>query len=120
MPPYLLRLAYVSEFFLALIAVLTGWSQIGGQSHLDIMPWYDILVLSVSLSLVAVMGTVAAVRHDKAWNFKSITCLIAALLIATGMAAVTYYYHLHEDDDNDDAKTGSQAMLYHRAVGKAV
>jgi 4-hydroxybenzoate polyprenyltransferase len=120
MPPYLLRLAYVSEFFLALIAVLTGWSQIGGQSHLDIMPWYDILVLSVSLSLVAVMGTVAAVRHEKAWNFKSITCLIAALLIATGMAAVTYYYHLHEDDDNDDAKTGSQAMLYHRAVGEAV
>jgi hypothetical protein len=120
MPPYLLRLAYVSEFFLALIAVLTGWSQIGGQSHLDIMPWYDILVLSVSLSLVAVMGTVAAVRHEKAWNFKSITCLIAALLIATGMAAVTYYYHLHEDDDNGDAKTGSQAMLCHRAAGRAV
>src|ERR1035438_9091910 len=120
MPPYLLRLAYVSEFFLALIAVLTGWSQIGGQSHLDIMPWYDILVLSVSLSLVAVMGTIAAVRHDKAWNFKSITCLIAALLIATAMAAVTYYYHLHEDDDNDDAKTGSQAMLCRRATGKAV
>lgn len=120
MPPYLLRLAYVSEFFLAQIAVLLGWSQIGGQSHLDIMPWYDILVLSVSLSLVAVMGTVAAVRHERAWNFKSIMCLIAALLIATAMAAVTYYYHLHEDDDNDDAKTGSQAMLCHRATGKAV
>ncbi len=120
MPPYLLRLAYVSEFFLALIAVLTGWSQIGGQTHLDIMPWYDILVLSVSLSLVAVMGTVAAVKHDKAWNFKSITCLIAAVLIAAAMAAVTYYYHLHEDDDNDDAKTGSQAALCYRAKGRAV
>ena len=120
MPPYLLRLAYVSEFFLALIAVLTGWSQIGGQSHLDIMPWYDILVLSVSLSLVAVMGTVAAVRHDKAWNSKSITCLIAALLIATAMAAVTYYYHLHEDDGNDDANTGTHAALCRRPIGKPV
>jgi MFS-type transporter involved in bile tolerance (Atg22 family) len=120
MPPYLLRLAYVSEFFLVLIAVLTGWSQIGGQTHLDIMPWYDILVLSVSLSLVAVMGTVAAVRHDKAWNFKSITCLIVALLIVTAMGAVTYYYHLHEGDDNDDANTGNQAALCRHFAGKAI
>jgi MFS-type transporter involved in bile tolerance (Atg22 family) len=120
MPPYLLRLAYVSEFFLALIAVLTGWSQIGGQTHLDIMPWYDILILSVSLSLVAVMGTVAAVRHDKAWNFKSITCLIAALLIAAAMGAVTYYYHLHEDDGNDDSNTGTHALLCLPPIGRPV
>lgn len=120
MPPYLLRFAYVCEFFLALIAVLTGWSEIGGQTHLDIMPWYDILVLSVSLALVAVMGTAAAVRQDKAWNSKSITCLIAALLIATAMGAVTYYYHLHEDDDNEDSNSGSQAVLYHRPWRKAV
>jgi len=114
MPPYLLRLAFISEFFLVLIAVLSGWSQIGGQSHLDLMPWYDKLVLGVSLSVVIVLGTVAAVKHDKAWNFKSITCLIAALLIACAMAAVTYYYHLHEDDDEDDAGNGSQAVLSQR------
>ncbi len=100
--------------------MLTGWSQIGGQNHLDIMPWYDILVLSVSLSLVAVMGTAAAVRHEKAWNAKSITCLIAALLIATAMGAVTYYYHLHEDDDDEDSNSGSQAVLCHRPWRKAV
>ena len=117
MPPFLLRLAYISEFFVVLIAVLMGWSQIGGQSHLDLMPWYDKLVLSVSLSLVVVLGTVAAVRQDKAWNFKSVTCLIAALLIACGMAAVTYYYHVHEDDDDDDAGSGSHAWLCHRPSG---
>jgi hypothetical protein len=120
MPPYLLRLAYICEFFLALIAVLMAWSQIGGQSHLDLMPWYDILILSVSLALVAVMGTAAAVGHDKAWNTKSVTCLIAALLIATAMGAVTYYYHLHEDDDNDDTNAGSQAVLCQHIGGKAV
>lgn len=120
MPPYLLRLAYVCEFFLALIAVLTAWSEIGGQGHLDIMPWYDILVLSVSLSLVAVMGTAAAVRQEKALNSKTVTCLVAALLIAGAMGAVTYYYHLHEDDDNDDSNSGSHAVLYHRGPGEAV
>ncbi len=120
MPPYLLRLAYVSEFFLALIAVLTGWSEIGGQGHLDIMPWYDILVLSVSLSLVAVLGTAAAVKHEKAFNSKTVTCLIAALLIAGAMGAVTYYYHLHEDDDNGESSSGSQAMLCHRPPREAV
>lgn len=113
MPPYLLRLAFVSEFFVVLIAVLSGWSEIGGQGHLDLMPWYDKLVLSVSLSLVAVLGTIAAVKHDRAWNFKSVTCLIAALLIVCAMAAVTYYYHLHEDDCDDDAEATSQAVLHH-------
>jgi hypothetical protein len=112
MPPYVLRLAYISEFFVVLIAVLEGWSEIGGQSHLDQMPWYDILVLSVSLALVVVFGTVAAVRHEKAWNFRSIVCLIAGLLIVGGMASVTYYYHLHEDDDDDDPVGGSHALLY--------
>jgi hypothetical protein len=117
MPPFLLRLAYISEFFVVLIAVLMGWSQIGGQGHLDLMPWYAKLVLSVSLSLVVVLGTVAAVRQENAWNFKSVTCLIAALLIACGMAAVTYYYHLHEDDEDDDADGGTHALLYHRPPG---
>jgi hypothetical protein len=114
MPPFVLRLAYISEFFVALIAILIGWSEIGGQSHLDLMPWYDILVLSVSLALVVVFGTVAAVRHEKAWNFRSLTCLVAGLLIVCGMAAVTYYYHLHEDDEDDDPVGGSHALLYHR------
>jgi hypothetical protein len=120
MPPFLLRLAYISEFFVVLIAVLLGWSQIGGQTHLDLMPWYDKLVLSFSLSLVVVLGTIAAVRQEKAWNSKSITCLIAALLIACAMAAVTYYYHLHEDDDDDDADSGTHAVLLHDPPGSSV
>jgi hypothetical protein len=48
MPPALHRLAYVAEFLLALIAIWTLWSQVGGQGHLDLMPWYDKLGLSVA------------------------------------------------------------------------
>ena len=40
MPPNLLRLAYVSEFLLALLAILSLWSEVGGQGPLDLMPWY--------------------------------------------------------------------------------
>jgi peptidoglycan/LPS O-acetylase OafA/YrhL len=117
MPPFVLRLAYIAEFFLVLIAVLLGWSQIGGQGHLDLMPWYDKLVLSFSLALVVVLGTVAAVRQERAWNAKSVTCLIAALLIAAGMAAITYYYHLHEEDDDDDDNRGVHALVVRRQSG---
>jgi hypothetical protein len=102
MPPNLTRLAYVSEFLLALVAVLELWSQVGGQGHLDLMPWYTKLGLTVGLALATVAGTAAAVSHPDPWNAKTIACLILALLIAAGMAAATYYYHLHESDDERD------------------
>jgi cytochrome bd-type quinol oxidase subunit 2 len=99
MPPVLLRLAYVSEFLLALIAALMLWSQVGGQAHLDLMPWYDKLSLSVALAVVTVLGTMAAAAHERAWNARTVAFLLMALLIAGAMAALTYYYHVHEDDD---------------------
>jgi peptidoglycan/LPS O-acetylase OafA/YrhL len=102
MPPNLLRLAYVSEFLVALLAVLELWSQVGGQGHLDLMPWYTKLGLSIGLALTIVAGTAAAVSHPDAWNAKTIACLILALLIAAGMAAATYYAHLHENDEDRD------------------
>jgi hypothetical protein len=102
MPTNLLRLAYVSEFLIALLAVLELWSQVGGQGHLDLMPWYTKLGLSLGMALATVAGTAAAVSHPDAWNAKTIACVILALLIAAGMAAATYYAHLHESDDERD------------------
>ena len=103
MPPLLLRLAYVSEFLLALIAALMLWSQVGGQGHLDLMPWYDKLSLSVALALVTVLGTMSATAQERAWNARTLAFLLMALLIAGAMAALTYYYHLHEEDDEEDS-----------------
>src|SRR5579863_6152453 len=98
MPSNLLRLAYVSEFLIALLAVLELWSQVGGQGHLDLMPWYTKLSLTVGLALVTVAGTAAAVSHTDPWNAKTIACVILGLMIVIGMAVATYYYHLHEND----------------------
>jgi hypothetical protein len=99
MPPYTLRLALMIEFLVALIAIFEVWSMAGGQGHLDLMPWYAKLGFTVGLALVTAMGTSAAVNHERAWNAKTIACLLLALLMIGGMCATTYYWHLHENDD---------------------
>jgi hypothetical protein len=99
MPPFLLRLAYVGEFLLALIAYEMVWSQVGGQGHLDLMPWYTKLGLMLGLALATVLGTAAAVSHNRVLNAKTIGCVVTALLLVAGMAWATYYQHLHENDE---------------------
>ena len=113
MPPYWLRIAYVSEFLLAVLSILELWSQVGGQGHLDLMPWYTKFLFSTGLALVTVAGTASAVGHERAWNAKTIAYLLLALMLAGGMASVTYYYHLHENDDTDnsDQEGVSRSML---------
>jgi cytochrome c biogenesis factor len=106
----MLRLAYVCEFLLALLAISVVWGQVGGQDHLDLMPWYDKFILIFALALVIVLGTVAAVSQERAWNGTAIGCLVIALLIVSAMAAVTYYYHLHEDQDQDTDNTAGVAQ----------
>jgi hypothetical protein len=110
MPPNILRLAFTIEFLVALLAIFETWSMVGGQGHLDLMPWYAKLGFTLGLSLVTVMGTMSAMAHENAWNAKTIACLVLALMIAAGMGATTYYYHLHENDDqppgaDDDSLT---------------
>jgi len=60
----MLRIAYVCEFLLALLAISVVWGQVGGQDHLDLMPWYDKFVPIFGLALVTVVGTVAAVSRS--------------------------------------------------------
>jgi cytochrome c biogenesis factor len=107
----MLRIAYVCEFLLALLAIAVVWGQVGGQDHLDLMPWYDKLVLTFALALVIVLGTVAAVSRERAWNGVSIACLAIAILIACAMGAVTYYYHLHEDDQDGENSNGVALVI---------
>ena len=87
------------EFLVALVAIFEVWSMAGGQGHLDLMPWYAKLGFTLGLALVTAMGTSAAMSHERAWNAKTVTCLLLALLMIGGMAATTYYWHLHENDD---------------------
>jgi hypothetical protein len=99
MSPYILRLALMIEFLVAVVAIFETWSMVGGQSHLDLMPWYAKLGFVLGLALVTVMATMSAMAHERAWNAKTIACFLLALMLAGGMGATTYYYHLHENDD---------------------
>ncbi len=109
------------EFLVAQLAILEVWSQVGGQNHLDLMPWYTKLSLTMGLALVTVAGTVSAVSHERAWNAKTIACLALGLMLAGAMGGVTLYYHLHESDEGEssDAPTsisrwGAPAASPHR------
>ena len=106
MPSHFPRLLYALEFLLAILSVTELWSQIGGQGHLDLIPWYTKLALTLGLTISIVCATVSAVGHERAWNAKTAVCLTLALMFAGGMAAATYYAHIHENyahiHENDD------------------
>ena len=59
-----LRLAYVCEFLLALIAIFTAWSEIGGQSALDLMHWGWKLGFGLALAS-SIVGYTAAIVADE-------------------------------------------------------
>src|SRR5580658_8013297 len=108
----ILRLAYTTQFLIALIAVFFLWSEIGGQGHLDLMPWYLKLGLGTGVAYAAVKATAAAVAQEPAWNKKTRKWFGAmlALLVACGM--VTYYYHLYgEEDDRQNGQGTSIASV---------
>ena len=68
--------------------------------------------LTVGLALVTVAGTVAAVSHERAWNAKTIACLLLALMMAGAMAAATYYFHVHENDDAGDSDDSTVRLVW--------
>src|SRR5271165_125843 len=90
----ILRLAYTSQFLIALIAVFVLWSQVGGQSHLDLMPWYLKLGLGAGTALAAVKATAASVSREHAWNGRTLRWLGIMLTLLVGCGLASYYCHL--------------------------
>jgi len=111
--PQLLRFGYVAEFLLAILVILTMWSEVGGQEHLDLMPWYDKLVPTVLVAFMIVRATRSAVQHERAWNARTVRWVAAATVVIAGMAALTYYYHLQEDTEGDESG-GNVARIFER------
>ena len=109
----ILRLAYATEFLIAVIAVFTLWSEVGGQSHLDLMPWYLKLALGAGAALAAVNATKAAVDGPRGWNAASLKWfgIVLALLIGCGLAS--YYFHVYgeSDEEEQDESITSQAQV---------
>jgi hypothetical protein len=105
-----LRLAYATQFLIALIAVYVLWSQVGGQSHLDLMPWYVKLGLGAGAALAAVKATSAAVSQERTWNGRTLKWFGILLILLLGCGLASYYCHLYLEDNGDDQPGDNTAV----------
>jgi hypothetical protein len=103
----LLRLAYTTQFLIALIAVFVLWSEVGGQSHLDLMPWYLKLGLGAGTAFAGVKATAAAVGRERPWNGQSLKWLGVMIALLVGCGLASYYAHLNEETDEEDQPEAS-------------
>ena len=107
----ILRLAYATQLMIALIAVFALWAQIGGQGHLDLMPWYLKLGLGGGAAIAAVRATMCAVSGASAWNGGTLKWLGIMLALCLGCGLASYYYHLYgESEDEQDEDTTSEMV----------
>ena len=105
----LLRLVYVCEFLLAIVAIFTAWSEIGGQGALDVMFWPWKFGLGAALAVAIVALSAALVTEDAILTIRSARWLAAILVLLAAMGTITYYYSLQEDNgDSDDSSTISR------------
>jgi hypothetical protein len=108
----ILRLAYATQFLIALIAVFILWSQVGGQNHLDLMPWYLKLGLGLGAAFASVKSTAASVSGERPWNGASLKWLGILLALLLGCGLASYYYHLYgESDEQDEGDTQTSAVI---------
>jgi hypothetical protein len=108
MRPTLLRLVYAFEFLIALVAIFTAWSEIGGQAALDLMHWAWKLGLSLALAGAIVAYTAALVSEDSVWTLRSARWLTVIIVVVIAIGGVTYYYLTQEEGtDSDESGTTS-------------
>lgn len=109
--PSWMRLAYAIEFLLALIAVIILWSEVGGQGHMDLLPWYSKLSCVLALAWCCVRFTAGVVEQPQTWNRRSIGWFAGIILVGITMAGITFYYHLHEVPDETDTDDTTSASV---------
>jgi hypothetical protein len=115
MTPKYLRIVFLSEFLVAVIAIFTAWSEIGGQAALDIMPWGWKFGLAVGLAVAVVAYSAALLAGDSIWNARSAKwlALIIVLVLATGV--ITYYYvlQIENTDSGQDQENSAVSLRTH-------
>ena len=109
----ILRLAYSTLFLIALMAVFVLWSQVGGQSHLDLIPWPIKLVLGAAAAYGVTRATAASVSGERAWNGHMVRWLGLTLAALAACGYASYYAHmnLEESDDADQPQDTTVSLL---------
>jgi hypothetical protein len=116
-PMPLLRLAYSTQFLIAVMAIFVIWSQVGGQGHLDLVPWPVKLGLGLAAAYGVVRTTAASVSGDRAWNGHAVRWLGLTLALLAACGYASYYAHLNlEDTDEDDQQQDTTISRLHAGV----
>jgi hypothetical protein len=110
----LIRLAYATQFLIAVMAIFVIWSQVGGQGHLDLVPWPVKLGLGLAAAYSVVRTTAASVSGDRAWNGQAVRWLglTIALLAACGYASYYAHLNLEDTDEEDQQQDTTVSRLY--------
>lgn len=98
----LLRPFLIVEFLIAVQAIFTFWSQVGGQYHLDLMFWPWKFGLSLAAASLIVAITSNLVRNAGAITRLTLTLCSFLIVVIVVAGIVTYYYHLSEPPEPDD------------------
>jgi uncharacterized membrane protein (UPF0136 family) len=114
----LIRLAFVFEFLVALMAIFTAWSEIGGQAALDLMHWGFKFGFSMALAGAIVAYTAALLASGSVWTLRSARWLTVIVIVIAAMGVVTYFYALQEDAGESD-ETGTVTLRAPAALGAA-
>src|SRR5665213_682722 len=104
----LLRPLLAAEFLVAIIAVFTLWSQVGGQYHLDLMFWAWKLGIGLAGATLAVTITASLVHSEGEFTRRVLLQCSLVIVLAVLAGVVTYYYHLNEPLDRDSDEDTQQ------------
>jgi hypothetical protein len=105
----ILRLAYATQFLIALIAVFFVWEELGGAYHLDLMPWWLKLGLGTGIAYSAVRATASSVAGDLPWNKTTLRWCAAMVVLALGCIVANYYCIYGEENEEQDGPDTSIA-----------
>jgi hypothetical protein len=106
-----LRIVFLSEFLVAILAIFTAWSEIGGQAVLDAMPWGWKAGLGLGLAAIFVAFTASLGAGDSIWNSRSAKWLALMIVFVLAMGVVTFYYTIQLESQPPDEQDGSSAQL---------
>lgn len=106
-----IRLGYAAEFLLGVLVVFELWSQAGGQTHLDLLPWHVKLVLGVGAAFAIVKATDAAVSSDRAWSIGTLRWLGILMVLLAGCGVASYYAHMNYEEGIDEYQQETPASV---------
>jgi hypothetical protein len=106
----LLRLAYSALYLIALTAVFVAWSQVGGQTHIDLLPWWVKLTLGLTMAFAIVRAAASAYSGTRAFNGQTLKWLGLAIALGVLCGMATYYAHMYLED-TDEGDSGADSAI---------